>query len=146
MWSIAFAFSVTVLLARWVSYVNPAFHYNIGGIHIHHYTYGIFILTVAGYLALALKGRRGTFWIALLYGWGMGFTFDEMGMWLNSSIPRGAGWDRAGLILGTLALIVSALLSVLLKKVPAAKETAAASDSSPFAQRTIDLLAAEGED
>src|SRR5215470_5110645 len=121
-WPVAFAFSLTVVLARWVSYVNPAFHYNIDGIHIHHYTYGIFMLTIAGYLALVLKGSRATFWIALLYGWGAGFTFDEMGIWLNSSTGQSTRWDKAGVIIGLLALTVSALLSVLLKKVPAAKE------------------------
>jgi len=35
--------------------------------HIHHYVYGIFILTVAGNLALIFKSERATLWIALLY-------------------------------------------------------------------------------
>ena len=143
-----------MVLARWVSYVNPAFHYDIRGIHIHHYTYGIFMLAVAGYLALALKGRRATLWIALLYGWGLGFTFDEMGIWLNSSIAQSAAWDKSGVIAGTLALTVSTLISVLLKKLPPAKETEATGPATGvaepenvrFTKGTIDLVAAQEKD
>ena len=147
-WCVAFAFGVTVVFARWVSYVKPGFHYNIGGIHIHHYTYGIFMLTVAGYFALALKGPRATFWVALLYGWGAGFTFDEMGMWLNSSIDQSARWDMAGMLIGALALMISVLLSVLLRKLPAAEQTQSApakgadNRNAGFREASIDLLAA----
>jgi hypothetical protein len=115
-WCVAFAFILTTVCARWVSRVNPGFHYNIGGMHIHHYMYGIFMITVAGYLALVFKGPKATFWIALLYGWGAGFTFDEMGMWLNSSISPRLRWDDKGLILGILALIVIGALSIGLKR------------------------------
>jgi hypothetical protein len=117
-WCVAFAFVLTVAAARWVSYVNPEFHYNIGGMRIHHYMYGIFMLTVAGYFALVFKGPRATFWIALLYGWGAGFTFDEMGMWLNSSINSSLRWDYKGLTIGILALMVTGLFSIALSKKP----------------------------
>ena len=72
-WCVAFAFAVSTAAARWVSHVNPAFHYNIHGIHIHHYMYGIFMITVAGYCGLVFKSPKATFWIALLFGWGAGF-------------------------------------------------------------------------
>ena len=152
-WCVAFAFGLTVVFARWVSYVRPAFHYNIGGIHIHHYTYGIFMLTVAGYFALVLKGPRATFWIALLYGWGAGFTFDEMGMWLNSSVDQSARWDKAGVFFGALALMLSVLLSVLLRKQPAGQQTVPEvavrlmdNQKARFGKGSIDLLAAPEQD
>ena len=115
-WCVAFAFVLTAIVARWVSRVRPAFHYNIGGMHIHHYMYGIFMLTVAGYLALVFKGPRATFWIALLYGWGAGFTFDEMGMWLNSAVSPRFRWDDKGLIFGIAALMVLAAFAIAFKK------------------------------
>jgi hypothetical protein len=122
-WCVAFAFVLTVAAARWVSHVNPRFHYSIGGMHIHHYMYGIFMLTVAGYFALVFKGPKATFWIALLYGWGAGFTFDEMGMWLNSSINPRLRWDRDGVIIGIFALIVVGMLSIALRKKQEASRT-----------------------
>ena len=152
-WCVAFAFVVTIVFARWVSYVRPAFHYNIDGIHIHHYTYGIFILTVAGYFALVLKGPRATFWVALLYGWGAGFTFDEMGMWLNSSIDQNARWDRTGVIVGVVVLVLSVLLSLALKMFPPASHPEPTvvtedikKDDSPFRPATMETLAAQEEE
>ena len=115
-WCVAFAFAVSTAAARWVSHVNPAFHYNLRGIHIHHYMYGIFMITVAGYIGLVFKGPKATFWIALLYGWGAGFTFDEMGMWLNAGISPTTRWDRDGLAIGILALVLAGLLSIYLRK------------------------------
>ena len=118
-WCVAFAFTLTVVAARWVSRVKPGFHYNISGMHIHHYMYGIFMLTIAGYLGLVFKGPKATFWIALLYGWGAGFTFDEMGMWLNSSVNQSLPPNPKGVILGMLALTVLCLFSIASRKIRA---------------------------
>jgi len=52
-WCVAFAFALLTAEARLVSHANPAFNYNIRGMHIHHYMYGIFMITFAGYCALA---------------------------------------------------------------------------------------------
>jgi hypothetical protein len=84
--------------------------------HIHHYMYGIFMITIAGYCGLVFKSPRATFWIALLFGWGVGFTFDEMGLWLNANISPTLRWDRDGLAVGILALIAACLFSVVRKK------------------------------
>jgi hypothetical protein len=152
-WCVAFAFVLTVAAARWVSYVNPAFHYNIGGMHIHHYMYGIFMLTVAGYFALVFKGPRATFWIALLYGWGAGFTFDEMRMWLNSSVNQSLRWDREGVIIGISALSVIGTLSIALKRKREASRTepeifdrSLGRENDRLDNGTIDILAAQEED
>ena len=106
-----FAFVLTVAATRWVSWAKPGFHYDIRGIHIHHYMYGIFIITFAGYCALVLKGPKSTFWIALLFGWGAGWTFDEMGMWINSHIDPTLRWDHKGWMVGILALAAAGLSS-----------------------------------
>jgi len=64
----AVAVALTVVVARLLNYVYPRTHLPlIPGMRIHHYVFGIFILTIAGYLALLFKGPRATFWIALLY-------------------------------------------------------------------------------
>ena len=84
---IAAAFASTVAGARLFSVAFPRVHWEpVAGMHIHHYVYGILILTAAGYLALIFKSPRATLWIALMYGLGVGLTFDEFGMWFNPQI------------------------------------------------------------
>ena len=84
--------------------------------HIHHYVYGIFILTIAGYLALIFKGERATLWIALLYGLGVGLTFDEFGMWLNPAFQRGVRWNTIGLEIVIIGLALLGLLPILFRR------------------------------
>ena len=84
--------------------------------HIHHYVYGIFILVIAGYLAMIFKGPRATSWIALLYGLGVGLTFDEFGMWFNPPFQRGTRWNTGGLEFVIFALTAAALLPLIFRR------------------------------
>ncbi len=84
--------------------------------HIHHYVYGIFILTIAGYLALIYKSDRASLWTALLYGLGVGLTFDEFGMWLNPPFQRGVRWNISGLEIVILVLVSVGLLPVIFRR------------------------------
>jgi hypothetical protein len=116
---IALAFLLTVAAARLFSMVLPRVHWEpVAGMHVHHYVYGIFILAAAGYLALIFKGPRATNWIALLYGLGIGLTFDEFGMWVNPPFVRGVRWNTSGLIVVVSGLALLGLLPVLLRRKP----------------------------
>src|SRR5438093_5418178 len=107
---IAAAFLLTIAAARLFSLLFPRVHWEpVPGMHIHHYVYGIFILAAAGYLALIFKGPRTTPWIALLYGLGVGLTFDEFGMWFNPPFVRGVRWNTGGLTTAAVALAVLGL-------------------------------------
>lgn len=55
----------------------------IRGYHIHHLNYGIFILAIAGLLALVFQNEKNRLKIGALYGVGLALTFDEFGMWLR---------------------------------------------------------------
>ena len=55
----------------------------INGIHIHHLTWGIIILSIVGFLALISKSPFVHRRLAVLYGIGLGLTFDEFAIWLN---------------------------------------------------------------
>ena len=111
---VAAAFILTAAGARLFSLVLPWVHWEpIPGLHIHHYVYGIFILTAAGYLALVFKSHRATLWIALLYGLGVGLTFDEFGMWLNPPFQRGVRWSTNGLTIVIVALGMAALAPMI---------------------------------
>jgi len=73
---------VYLVLGHWM----PNFFLTIRGVHIHHFTYGVVILVLVG-LYLLLKhpkpdspSFRHT---ALMFGIGLGLTFDEFGMWIR---------------------------------------------------------------
>src|SRR5947209_18623955 len=114
---VAAAFILTAAGARLFSLVLPWVHWEpITGLHIHHYVYGIFILTAAGYLALVFKSHRATLWIALLYGLGVGLTFDEFGMWLNPPFQRGVRWNTIGLEIVIFGLVLLGLVPVIFRR------------------------------
>src|SRR5207237_6441585 len=71
----------------------PDLFLHLGGTHVHHLNYGIFLLsTVAGILLFARLNDKPRSVCALLYGIGMALTFDEFGMWLHLG---GSYWQRA---------------------------------------------------
>jgi hypothetical protein len=111
------AFLLTVAIALLAAYFFPVagrWHFS-NGVHLHHYVFGIFILTLAGYLALLFKGPRATFGIALLYGLGVGLTYDEFGYWVSPRYGRGADvrWDTTGLLMVGGGFLVASLLGVI---------------------------------
>lgn len=89
--TVLFAFLATFCLARLTVYLIlghllPNFFLEVRGVHIHHYTYGVFILAFVS-LFLLLK-RPGVAeprfkWLTVLYGIGLALTFDEFGMWIR---------------------------------------------------------------
>ncbi len=52
-------------------------------VHIHHLNYGIAFLALSGFLSFYLSNSRFRNKIILLYGIGLGLTFDEFAMWLH---------------------------------------------------------------
>jgi hypothetical protein len=116
------AFLLTVAVMRSFAYFFPMvgrWHFS-SGLHLHHYVFGIFVLTIAGGLALIFKGPRATFGIALLYGLGVGLTYDEFGYWVSPRYGRGAGanvrWDNTGLLIVGGAFLVAGLLSLVARR------------------------------
>src|SRR5256885_3215707 len=62
----------------------PDLFLHLGGTHVHHLNYGIFLLSaVAGVLLFARLNDKQRSACALAYGIGMALTFDEFGMWLH---------------------------------------------------------------
>src|SRR5438270_6770750 len=71
----------------------PDLFLHLGGTHVHHLNYGIFLLSaVAGILLFAWLNDKQRSVCALAYGIGMALTFDEFGMWLHLG---GSYWQRA---------------------------------------------------
>lgn len=89
---IFFFFLLTFVFSRlWVylaiqDIVPLSLTQNVRGVHIHHFAYGIFINTIVGYLIFILPRHLFEKWklrLAAFFGIGMGWTFDEFGMWLR---------------------------------------------------------------
>lgn len=108
-----FSFIVTFVLARVFVFLimskeMPNLYFFMGGTHVHHLNYGIFLLaTVAGYSVFRRPTGRAAEVTALLYGLAMGLTFDEFGMWLHLG---GSYWQRASV---DAVIVVSAMFGML---------------------------------
>lgn len=104
---ITFSFLLTFGGARIVSHFWPNFFLQPSlGLHIHHYTYGFFILAAAGYLALIHHGPRANYWIAWLFGIGLGMAMDELGMWLKLRDDDITRWNYDGLTVVILSFVL----------------------------------------
>lgn len=65
----------------------------LGGTHIHHLNYGIFLLSGLGAtLIFAALPPAALVWAARIYGVALALTFDEFGLWLHLG---GGYWQRA---------------------------------------------------
>ena len=111
-----FAFLLTFLASRSlviliITRKLPDLFLHMGGTHVHHLNYGIFLLsTVAGVLLFAPLNRAQRNLCALAYGVGLALTFDEFGMWLHlgGSYWQRASFDAVMVLLGVLGLIAFA--------------------------------------
>lgn len=80
---ILFSLLPTFLISRILVYIAPNLFLNLRGVHIHHLTYGIFILAIVGFVSLNLENPKWKEKIAIMYGIGLALSFDEFGMWLR---------------------------------------------------------------
>jgi hypothetical protein len=93
----------------------PDLFLHVGGTHVHHLNYGIFLLAgVGAYLLLCRPGGRRLSAAAMVYGVGLALTFDEFGMWVHLG---GGYWQRASFD----AVVVIAALLGLIASAPAVK-------------------------
>src|SRR2546427_2655647 len=87
---------VTFVLARLVTILitlhrMPNIYFHVRATHVHHLNYGIFLLAGVGAYLLFSSGPAAPA-AAVIYGIGLGLTFDEFGMWLHLN---GDYWQRA---------------------------------------------------
>jgi hypothetical protein len=116
---IAFAFLLTFMGARILNILAPSFWLiNLAVGHVHHYVYGIFVLAASGYLALIFNGPRSKYLVSLLYGFGLGLTFDEYWFWIKLTDDELVRWSYDGflIIIGFFLLIISAKTGIQMFK------------------------------
>jgi hypothetical protein len=107
------AFVVTFIAARVLVFLIvarriPDVFLHVGGTHIHHLNYGIFLLSgVGAYLLLVRPIGRRLLVVAAAYGIGLALTFDEFGLWVHLG---GSYWQRASF---DATVVVGALLTLI---------------------------------
>ncbi len=110
------AFLVMFAFLRALTYV---IHYQIlpihnivtrSGLHIHHLFWGILLLMVVGFTALATRDPRWHLRIAVLFGIALALTLDEFALWLNLADVY---WSREGRESIKAAVTAGAILALL---------------------------------
>lgn len=112
------AFLVTFLATRLITHLiragrGPFRDTTVGGVHVHHQVYGIFLLLGTGTTALAY--RPGSPWLevtAVLFGVGAALTLDEFALWLRLDDVYWGPDGRRSVDAVLIALIVGTLMLV----------------------------------
>ncbi|HYU65069.1 MAG TPA: hypothetical protein VEK36_02280 [Candidatus Paceibacterota bacterium] len=76
-------FTITYSLIQLLTYLFPDFSFHAQGYHIHHYTYGIAILLIFGYIGLWTRSLKVKYFCALAHGAGAAFIIDEAWLWFT---------------------------------------------------------------
>jgi len=79
------------------------------GLHIHHLFWGILLLMLTGFVALATRDPKWHLGIALVFGIALGLTLDEFALWLRLADVY---WSPEGVESLKAAAVTAALLSV----------------------------------
>jgi hypothetical protein len=96
---------VFLIMARRI----PDVFVHLGGTHLHHLNYGIFLVCgVSGYLLFAHPRGRSITVAAVLYAVGLALTCDEFGMWLHLG---GSYWQRSSFDAVTVVATILGLLA-----------------------------------
>jgi hypothetical protein len=77
------SFTVSFLVARTFTTLNPDIVLIGGGFHIHHFWYGIVMLAIGGWLGISYQNERTDRIAAILFGAGGGLISDEVGLLLT---------------------------------------------------------------
>ena len=112
------AFLVTFLVTRAVTHAirlgrGPFRDASVGGLHVHHEVYGIFLLLGTG--TAEFTYRPGPPWsqgLAALFGVGAALTLDEFALWLRLDDVYWAREGRSSVDAVLVALVVGCLLLV----------------------------------
>lgn len=107
------SFLVTFVTARLFVYLVlgrllPNFFLVVRGVHIHHFTYGVFILAGVGLFAILKRpvlASRVYRTMTMVYGVGLALTFDEFGMWIRLKDDYWVRQSYDAVIIVTLVLI-----------------------------------------
>ncbi len=79
------SFVASFAIARTFTTVSPDTVLVGGGLHVHHFWFGIIMLAIGGWLGISYSGERIGRLAAVIYGAGGGLIGDEVGLLLTFS-------------------------------------------------------------
>jgi hypothetical protein len=112
------AFLITILVLR---IITAIIHFEVfphgpfrnlvtrSGLHIHHLFWGILLLMLSGFAALATRAPQWHLRIAIVFGIALALTLDEFALWLRLADVY---WSREGLESLEAAAVVAAVLAL----------------------------------
>jgi hypothetical protein len=109
-------FVVTFLVTRFVTHAirtgrGPFRDASIGGVHVHHEVYGIFLLLGTGTIEFTYRPHGvGSVVLAVLFGAGAALTLDEFALWLHLEDVYWSREGRSSVDAVLIALVVGVLL------------------------------------
>lgn len=77
------AFLTSFFGSRLFADLNPTVVVETGGVHFHHFWYGLIMMSAAGWLGIAYNNQRLERIYALVFGLGAGLLADEVGLLLT---------------------------------------------------------------
>ncbi|MET9543817.1 hypothetical protein ABZY36_00685 [Streptomyces sp. NPDC006627] len=111
-WGFALTFGGMRLLT-WLIHIDVAGVGDVqaGGLHIHHYVWGILLLAAVGAAGLAERSARARAWMGLAYGVGLALIVDEAALLISL---EDVYWDTEGGVSIALAIAVIAVAGSVL--------------------------------
>ncbi|MET7270968.1 hypothetical protein ABZS59_07235 [Streptomyces flaveolus] len=111
-WGFALTFGGMRLLT-WLIHIDVAGVGDVqgGGVHIHHYVWGILLLAVVGAVGLIKRSARARAWMGLAYGVGMALIVDEAALLISL---EDVYWDTEGWVSIALAIALIAVVGGVL--------------------------------
>lgn len=83
MFWVLYSFLMTFILSRLIVNFFPNLFISVSGTHIHHFAYGIILLSISGLASINNLHKKYPRLIAVIYGIGLGMAIDEFGMWIH---------------------------------------------------------------
>ncbi|MGA4956713.1 hypothetical protein [Streptomyces lavendulocolor] len=111
-WGFALTFGGMRLLT-WLIHIDVAGVGDIqaGGVHLHHYVWGILLLVAVGAAGLVERSARARAWMGLAYGVGLALVVDEAALLISL---EDVYWDTEGGVSIALAIAVIAVAGAVL--------------------------------
>ncbi len=111
-WGFALTFGGMRLLT-WLIHIDVAGMGDVqaGGVHIHHYVWGIVLLAAVGAAGLVERSARVRAWMGLAYGVGLALVLDEAALLISL---EDVYWDTEGGVSIALAIAVIAIAGSVL--------------------------------
>ncbi|MER7107247.1 hypothetical protein [Streptomyces sp. NPDC000229] len=121
-WGFALTFGGMRLLT-WLVHIDVAGLGDVraGGIHLHHYVWGILLLVAVGAAGLARRSARARAWMGLGYGVGVALVVDEAALLISL---EDVYWDTEGGVSIALAIAVITIAGSVLAVTRARRHTA----------------------